>query len=76
MRLRSKKYQFAITWIATNDNDGNGDTFEDVAGYISTALVADTFDVQTDEVARDVMAVRAKGVTVERLAELVEGVRR
>lgn len=33
----------AIEWIAHNDNAGNGDSKNDIAGYLSTALAADLF---------------------------------
>lgn len=57
---KSKRRMFAkaIIWIAQNDNAGNNDTPEDVAGYISTCLVCDLFGVPQDEIADHVMKFR------------------
>lgn len=33
----------AITWIAENDNSGQGDSLLDIASYISTCFAADLF---------------------------------
>lgn len=48
----------AIEWIALNDNAGNGDSVEDVARYVTTALVADLFEVPDERVAERIMKVR------------------
>jgi hypothetical protein len=53
----------AVEWIAVNDNpgeDGPGDPNAErrVSEYISTALVADLFDVSPTTIARRVMALR------------------
>lgn len=56
----SYSYRFGVEWIALNDNAGNGDSAEDVAGYISTALLADLFGVDTSKVAADIMRVRER----------------
>lgn len=55
----------AVEWIALNDNaadDGaaNPDAERNVAGYVSTLLVADLFGVTAERVAFAVMRVRAK----------------
>jgi len=52
--MKRPSYKHAVEWIALNDNAGNGDTEEEIAGYISTALVADIFDISTERVASDV----------------------
>lgn len=55
----------AIEWIADNDNNGedtpeNPDAEVNVAGYISTALVADLFGKSTEYIAEKVMAIRRR----------------
>lgn len=44
-----KLYRRAVTWIALNE-----DISEGADGLISTLLVADTFDVNEEEMAKDV----------------------
>lgn len=53
-------YRHAVQWIAVNDNAGNGDTEEEVRGYVTTGLVADLFGKTDEQVARDVMRARQK----------------
>ena len=52
-------YREAVEWIAENDNAGNGDTLDEIAAYISTALVADLWRKDAADVARDIMRRRA-----------------
>jgi hypothetical protein len=47
-------YREAVEWIANNDNAGNGDTVEEIAEYISTALISDLWRKDALDVARDV----------------------
>ena len=53
-------YRFAVAWIAQNDNAGNGDSIEEIAGYVSTLLLADLAEKDPDKVARDIMQVRSE----------------
>lgn len=63
---RRPTYRAAVEWIAHEDNAGSGDTLEDVAGYISTGLVADLFGAESEDVAADVIRERRKaGLPVE-----------
>jgi hypothetical protein len=52
--LGTTRYAFAVNWIAYNDDAACMDR-EQIAGYISTKLVADTFERDVATVARDVM---------------------
>ena len=56
--MKRASYREAIAWIAHNDNAGNGDSEEDVAGYVTVALVSDIFWKGEAEVAAAVMRVR------------------
>lgn len=53
-------YKEAIKWIAYNDDAGcpNSLSMENVAGYISTCLVADLFGCSTEKVANDIIKLR------------------
>lgn len=53
-------YREAVTWIALNDNAGNGDAIDDIAGYISTCLVADLFRKEPYIVACAIMRERQR----------------
>mgnify|MGYP007049926759 CR=1 FL=1 len=44
----------AIEWIAQNDNSGNGDSEEEIAGYVSTALIADLFNKDQNILAKKI----------------------
>mgnify|MGYP001591517291 CR=1 FL=1 len=60
-----KKYWEAVRWVAENDNAGNGDSEDDIAGYVTTLLVADLFDVDNKQVAADIVTERrSTGLTV------------
>jgi hypothetical protein len=58
--MKRPSYRAAVEWIALNDGPGNGDGADEVAGYISTCLVADLFDVASSRVARDIMRCRER----------------
>lgn len=64
--MRNKKqYLYAVRWITENDNSGNGDSEEEIAGYVTTCLVADLFGVDNAQVAADVVTERrVSGLTV------------
>jgi hypothetical protein len=55
----------AISWIAYEDNPGDGDGVEEIAGYISTILVADLFGLDAKALARRVFLARAMGDVTE-----------
>lgn len=55
--MRHASYRRGVEWIALNDEAGSSDA-EDVAGYISTLLLADLFGVEPERVARDVVRYR------------------
>lgn len=52
----------AIEWIALNDAPGDDDALdvEAVAGYVTTVMVADLFDVENTRVARRVVEYRKR----------------
>lgn len=58
--MKTPSYEFAVWWVAVNDNAGNGDTVEEIGNYISTLLVADLFGKPSVAVARDIMRARQK----------------
>lgn len=53
-------YFEAVSWIARNDNAGNGDSRADIEGYISTLLVADLFGADPYLVSVDIARARHK----------------
>lgn len=57
MAIKQRGYRFAVSWIALNDEPTILDARE-VADFISTQLVADTFCKSPDEVAQDVVRYR------------------
>jgi len=54
-------YRFGIRWIARNDNAGDNDDVETIAGYISVLLLADLFGKDPGTVAKDVIKFREGG---------------
>lgn len=58
--MKNKGYKFAVRWIAINDEPliTNPET---VAEFISTLLIADLYDKNPLDVAKDVLKARAKG---------------
>ena len=59
MHYESRKYRRLIEWISMNDNDGEADPIEQLAGYLTVKLVADCYDLTCRQVAEDVFAIRA-----------------
>lgn len=55
--VKRASYRHGVSWIALNDDPDDLDV-ESVAGYISTSLVADLFDKDPLDVARDVVRYR------------------
>lgn len=56
--LAAGSYEFAVAWIAGEDNPGDDDDVETIAGYLTVALVGDLFGKSSARVAADVFATR------------------
>lgn len=56
--MRNKLLAQAITWIAENDNPGDDESADAIAGYLTTLLVADTFELEAKQVAEAVYKLR------------------
>lgn len=63
--MKRASYREGVAWIAWNDEPEDGDP-ENVAGYISTGLLADLFHVERERVAEDIVRYRVKHCGVER----------
>jgi hypothetical protein len=57
--VKRASYREAVEWIALND-EPTGGVLEDVAGYISTLLIADLFGKDPQDVAAAIIRVRVK----------------
>lgn len=59
---KSKKYLYAVEWIALNDNPGSVDATDTDAlfGQVSVALISDVFSIPRTIVAKDVADFRLK----------------
>ena len=57
--MKRASYRVGIAWIAENDEPEELDA-NNVAGYISTGLLADLFGKELDEVAAAVVRYRIK----------------
>ena len=51
-------YGIAIRWIADNDNAGAEDSANEIADYLTTMLVADTWRKPVDQVSWDIWRTR------------------
>jgi hypothetical protein len=60
--VKRASYRDGIAWIALNDNAGSDDGVEDIAGYISTCLLADLFEKNTADVAKAILRYRQKHI--------------
>lgn len=58
--MKRARYWEAVRWIAYNDNPGDDEPIEAIAGYLTTLLVADVFGEEPENVATDVWAQRQK----------------
>jgi Mg2+/Co2+ transporter CorC len=47
-------YRSAVQWIASNDAIGDFDSAEELVGLVTVAMVADLFDKDQEQVAKDV----------------------
>lgn len=52
--LAAGSYEFAVAWIAGEDNPGDADDVATIAGYLTVALVGDLFGTSSARVAADV----------------------
>ena len=57
--MRRAGYRAGVYWIAANDEPGCSDAAE-IAGQISTLLLADLFEVEPERVSRDVLRERQR----------------
>lgn len=53
-------YKFGVAWIALNDAPGDNGSVDDIAGYVSTLLLADLFGKDNTVVAKDVFDFRLR----------------
>lgn len=55
-RVTTKRasYLEGVEWIALNDNSGSNDGVGEIAGYVSTLLLADLFGAEPERVAIDI----------------------
>ena len=56
----SRRYRQLIEWIADNDNPGDNDPLDAVAGYLTVTMLAHTFNLKKTDVAADVLLLRVK----------------
>ena len=56
--MKRASYRAGIAWIANNDSPGDDSTAEEIAGFISSLLLADLFDVEPEKVGWDVFRYR------------------
>lgn len=61
----SRRYRQYVEWVAMNDNDGANDSPEEIAGYVTTVMIAQVNGLKPERVAEDVANIRrANGVPV------------
>lgn len=58
--MKRPSYREAVEAIALNDNPGDGDTREQIAGYRTTLLIAWLWEVSPQKVANDIVSVRVR----------------
>lgn len=58
MHYHSRKYVRLVQWIAANDNDGDAEPLDALAGYLTVKLVADCYDLKPSQVAEDAFNLR------------------
>lgn len=56
--MKRASYREAIRWIAENDSSGDDLTEEECGSLVTSILVANIFDVDSDRVGRDVLKAR------------------
>lgn len=55
--MKRASYRAGVAWIAVNDEPTDRD-MESIAGYVSTLLLADLFEIEPARVAHDVQRAR------------------
>lgn len=64
---RSRAYMKAITFIALNDESGSGHSPDEIATYITTALVSETWRLSERTVAKEIAFIHERhGIAVGR----------
>jgi hypothetical protein len=58
--MKRPSYHEACFWIAMNDNAGNDDSLQEVTDYITVAMLADIWGLETEKVGRDVWGTRKR----------------
>lgn len=58
--MKRASYREAIRWIAENDSSGDDLSEEECGELVTSVLVAEIFDVDSDKVGRDVFKAREK----------------
>ena len=58
--MKRASYRDAVAWIAAMDSPGDDLTEQECGELVTACLVADTFDVPTEKVARDVFRARER----------------
>lgn len=61
--MSKKGYRFGVAWIAENDNPGDNEGVDQVAGYVSVLLLADLFGKEPERVAQDIVRYRRESQT-------------
>ena len=69
LHYSSRKYRQLVEWIALNDNSGGGDTTEEVAGYVTTVMLAHCYNLNNQVVAEDVMQYRIPSLAAMKEAQ-------
>ncbi len=54
----SRKYRLLIEWIALNDSNGDNDSINSLAGYLTVKMVADCYNLTCMQIAIDVWNMR------------------
>lgn len=58
LHYSSRKYEQLVKWIAYNDNPGDHQPVEEVAGYLTVTMLAHCYNLAALKVAQDVMQFR------------------
>ena len=58
--MKRPSYHEACCWIAINDNAGNDDSLQEVTDYITVAMLADIWGLETEKVGREVWGTRKR----------------
>lgn len=58
--MKRASFREGVAWIALNDSAADQASVEDIAGWVSTLLLADLFQVEPLRVAKAVQRLRQK----------------